>query len=273
MIPGEFQVTVILRNRVIQRYTVAERLLHVQALDNDGPMLTDPVLAFGQEVADPADGTLKAFRIGGVAVQPAADSLFAIGDTAYLLTQVSGASREHKLSFDLMEPSEQVIKSFETHLEGEKGIVIETLPLDGLTGGNYLLRTRLLSPGRRDRREDGASYPLARSFVTRPGSISSRLPRECPWDLGARTRGAALELGQSRRRQGCAGASRGPRTTPAPLSRGGSWPRSTSVSVSRIARSSFSCPGRMPSPRSTRSLPVWDSPTTRSRTTSPPCVI
>ena len=76
-------------------------------------------------------------------VQPAAGNLFVIGDTVYILTQAYGASPGDKVTFDLLN-GEELLLSSETSV-GESYTIVDYMKLDGLVGGSYELRTRVLS--------------------------------------------------------------------------------------------------------------------------------
>ena len=172
LIPGDFDVTVILRNRVDRRYTAIERRLHVEELGAESAALSDVVLAFRAEATDAGtdDGLTRGFRVGSMDLEPAAESVFSAGETAYLLARISGAlpqEPEQKVSFDLIDASGDLLVSTDGY--PEDGVVMASLTLQGIPGGNYDLRARLLS---RDAMGGEKTVPLTvspRSVLLRPG--------------------------------------------------------------------------------------------------------
>ena len=74
LLPGEYDVSIILRNRVEKRYTVAETQLVVPAPSADKLVLSDVVLGYAVDELQrtgAAPGELRTFQIGNSRVQPA----------------------------------------------------------------------------------------------------------------------------------------------------------------------------------------------------------
>ena len=147
LLPGEYDVSVILRNRVQKRYTVAEIKLAVPAPSSEKLVLSDVVLGymiedFQRTGASP--GEVRAFQLGNSRVQPAADSIFSISETIHVFLQVEGASQGSQFHFALMngdEVAQEKTIALSTYLGGP---VIERFPLRGMVGGRYTVRVRLL---------------------------------------------------------------------------------------------------------------------------------
>ncbi|MEE9263032.1 MAG: GWxTD domain-containing protein, partial [Vicinamibacteria bacterium] len=105
LLPGEYDVSVILRNRVLKQYTVAETTLVVPAPSADKLVLSDVVLGYAVDELQrtgAAPDELRTFQIGNSRVQPAADSIFSLGETIHVFLQVEGASRNSQVHFALM---------------------------------------------------------------------------------------------------------------------------------------------------------------------------
>ena len=147
LLPGEYDVSIILRNRVLKRYTVAETKLVVPAPSADKLVLSDVVLGYAVDELQrtgAAPDELRTFQLGNSRVQPAADSIFSLGETIHVFLQVEGASRDSQLHFALMNGDEAVqekTKALSTYLGGP---VIERFPLRGMVGGRYTVRVRVL---------------------------------------------------------------------------------------------------------------------------------
>ena len=175
LIPGDFTVSVIVRNRVLRQYTVAESEVSVPSLSADAPTVAGVFLAFDSErrggVAD--SKRVATFQVGALRFQPAAGSLFALGETVHLVAQAVAAAPQQRIAFELRDES-GVRKRLETGVD-EAGMAVDYLALEELVGGNYEVRAALLGP-------DGAvvserSTPMVvtpRSGVPRPGYVYRR---------------------------------------------------------------------------------------------------
>jgi GWxTD domain-containing protein len=142
LVPGDFLVTVILRNRVLRQYTVAEREVSVPPAASGEPALSDLVLGFQIET-DPAARGLKTFEDQGSRIQPATDGLFAIGDTAHLFFQVASAGAEDRLRIALLElDSRTAVREME--LSALASPVDQRLDLSELASGSYQVRVQLV---------------------------------------------------------------------------------------------------------------------------------
>ena len=165
LVAGDFNVTVILRNRVLQQYTVAERDVKVSATSvtkGEQPALSDVVLGFQVE-EDPTTGNtggLKTFEAAGLRVHPATDGLFAIGDTAHVFFQVASAGADHRLKIALLD-GPRVIREHElSATEYVERPVDQRVDLSELVGGTYEVRVQLVGCGARARREDRYAHSL-----------------------------------------------------------------------------------------------------------------
>jgi hypothetical protein len=138
LVPGDFNVSVILRNRVGRQYTVAEREVKVDATAAGQPGLSDVVLGFQIE-EDPAaiGGGLKTFEAGGLRVQPATDGLFAIGDTAHVFFQVESAGAGDRVRIALLD-GERVVREHSLDAAAYAGRPVDQrLDLSEMAGGTY----------------------------------------------------------------------------------------------------------------------------------------
>ena len=149
LLPGEYKVSVILRNRVLTQYTVAERDIVVQPMPAAGPTMSDIVLGYSVETVRGATAgapEFRAFQIGDVRVHPAADGAFALGETVHLFLQVHDAGPTHQLHFAFLN-GEEVLDERTTDMSSYlSGPVIERFPLRGMGGGFYQYRVRLVDP-------------------------------------------------------------------------------------------------------------------------------
>jgi GWxTD domain-containing protein len=175
LLPGKYTVTVILRNRVLKQYTVAEKQLEVPTPDRAKPSLMDVVLAFDSKnvVGPVAEDEIRTFQVGPVRFQPAADGVFVIGDTVYLVAQAFGATPEYKIRFELVNGSE-ILKSIVSPVEAN-GMVYDVVKLDDMVGGTFELRAVLLSPAGAPVSEKTVPITVSpRSAAARPAFVYRR---------------------------------------------------------------------------------------------------
>ena len=177
IVDGQYKVSVIIRNRVLKQFTVAERELTVEPLTDAQPMLSEVILGYGKVsiAADAPPGDHRAFRVEGRRVQPAAGGLFAIGETVQVFAQVHGASPNFGVRVAWLN-GEEILDSRETKLaDYEGGPVVEELSLLKTTGGNYEVVVELLDPAGTvvaTRRSPFTISPL--SGIPRPGIVYRR---------------------------------------------------------------------------------------------------
>jgi GWxTD domain-containing protein len=174
LLPGDYTVTAILKNRVVKQYTVAERQVHVPSLDVDSPLLSGLVLAFDTELRDGARADeLRTFQLGSLRILPAADNVFVLGETVRLVTQALGETEGLRVTFELMDGRE-VVKSEETTIDA-KGVALGSMELGGMTGGSFEVRARLLSLSGDVVSERSVPLTLSpRSAAARPGFVVRR---------------------------------------------------------------------------------------------------
>jgi len=177
LVPGDFNVSVILRNRVLHQYTVAERDVKVGATP---PALSDIVLGFQIEENPPTGNTggLKTFEAAGLRVHPATDGLFAIGDTAHVFFQVASAGADDRLKIALLD-AQTVIREHELPAaEYAFRPVDQRVDLSEMAGGTYEVRVQLVGGVASSERvlvEKTTSLTLSpRTAVPRPAFTARR---------------------------------------------------------------------------------------------------
>ncbi len=171
LLPGDYQVSVILRNRVLKQYTVAEQDITVPSLSDSKPALTDIVLGFRTEMkgGDMQPNELRTFQVGDLQVHPASDSTFVIGDTVHVFLQAVGAGADYDLNFVLTQ-GEKIVEEKNTkagdYLDGP---IVERFHLVQMVGGTYELRVKLVDPSGTTVDEKTAQVRVSpRSGIPRP---------------------------------------------------------------------------------------------------------
>ena len=187
LVPGDYTVSVVVRNRVLTQYTVAEAALHIPRFDISGssePVLTDVILAFDTRTSpSPSSSMSKAdanrvytYEIGDLRIHPAAEGLFVIGDTVHLVTQASGASPSHRVVLELrrLNDRDEIVRVLEREV-GPGPAVVDHMSLGDLVGGDYQVTARLESPSGDILSTRVAPLTLSPlSFAPRPGFVYRR---------------------------------------------------------------------------------------------------
>lgn len=154
LLPGVYEVSVIVRNRAAQQFTVFEDTLDLSdaALGGAGgsdARLVDVIPGFDSNllVDAPSEDLVRTFQIGSVEVKPAAGGVFALGDTLHAFAPVLGAEEGQVVRFRILNedagaPGDQVLSEAEEPVRGTRAVVAR-LPLDVGVGGNYWLAAQL----------------------------------------------------------------------------------------------------------------------------------
>ena len=149
LLPGTYDVSVIVRNRAAQQFTVLETALDTNFLAGDGSRIADVIAGFdGTDLVDAASSeAIRTFQVGSVRIQPAADGLFALGNTLHVLAHVIEPEEGQQVRFQVLgdvsgspdgAPLTEVTAAVPT-----AGAVFGRLALDLGVGGSYWLRGRL----------------------------------------------------------------------------------------------------------------------------------
>jgi GWxTD domain-containing protein len=165
LVPGRYTLSVIFRNRALKRYTVAETELTAPDFTGSAPALAGLLLGYpsgAREALDPSR------------IEPAADSVFAIGETVYAVAQAVRAPAGSRVWFDLL-LGEQMLDTREAQVEESFGFALGELSTLGTSGGSYLVRARLLGADGTPLEEKTAPLTLSpRTSVPRPNFVYRR---------------------------------------------------------------------------------------------------
>jgi GWxTD domain-containing protein len=150
ILPGDYRLSVILRNRAVAEYTVVERDdLVVAELSEAEPGLSSLVVAYASEQVDgdAVEGELRTFQIGNRRFHAAADGVFFVGETATALLQVVGPGTGYRLEWELSN-EDAVIERRTRDVERRAPFPAEeSFALTDMVGGRYRLRVRLVDDG------------------------------------------------------------------------------------------------------------------------------
>ncbi|HSF17016.1 MAG TPA: GWxTD domain-containing protein [Vicinamibacteria bacterium] len=175
IVSGEYNLSLIARNRVLKQYTVAERDVVVANVESERPGLSSVVLGFRAEMVSAGNGEVRPFQIGSWLVHPAADGVFALGETVHLLTQTRAAGSKDRVRFELLDEDGNLLLEREAEVaQYPDGVVVERLELSSVSvPGRYTLRTSVQEESGQTLAE--RSDPLVvspRTHVVRAGYLS-----------------------------------------------------------------------------------------------------
>ncbi len=184
VIPGAYEVSVILRNRATTQYTVATGEVLAPATSRGSVGLADPVLAHRTEVAGIGAGKLDfgTFQFGSLVVEPSLDGSFAQSDTLTLVAQAVNAGPDHETRVRFVPdesdgdpPPRSTVVEQAAPAGDAKGPAIFELDLERLPPGRYRAEVRLVDAG--GAVADTRETPFVvspRAAVTRPGLVIRR---------------------------------------------------------------------------------------------------
>jgi GWxTD domain-containing protein len=147
LVPGDYKVSVILRNRILKQYTVAEQEVQVPSYVG-APTLSDIVLGFRTEQKGQGIQLeeMRTFQVGSLQVYPSADHVFPLGETVHAFLQVVGADPDYGLKFSLSDREEALQERSTRVGDYQGGPVLEPFTLTDMVGGTYELRVELVDP-------------------------------------------------------------------------------------------------------------------------------
>ncbi len=101
VIPGDYEVSVVVRNRATQQYTVASAGVRAAATGPGSVGLSDLVLAWGVDRGSGLAGALDfgTFQFGPTVLEPSVGGVFASSDAVGVAVQAVNAGPEHRIRF------------------------------------------------------------------------------------------------------------------------------------------------------------------------------
>jgi GWxTD domain-containing protein len=176
VVPGDYSISVIVKNRVQRRFTIAEFELNVEEFSSGNPALTDVIPGFSTELIEEpaANQNPGTFQTGNVRIQPASGAVFAIGEPVYSFFQVIGGSMEDELRFTLTGEGRTVVRRSTKVGAYGGGPVIERFDLENVVGGRYELRVQLVDPEGAIVAEKATDLNVTpRTGLARPGYVAA----------------------------------------------------------------------------------------------------
>jgi GWxTD domain-containing protein len=176
LVPGRYSLSVVFRNRALKRFTVAESELTVPDFAGSAPALGGLLLGYRTErlLSAASESEMRTFQLGSIRIDPASDSVFAIGEPVSAFIQAVRTPPGSRVRFDLL-LGDEPIDGKEVPVDGASGAALGELSTLGTSGGNYLVRARLLGPGGESIAEQTAPLTLSpRTSVPRPNFVYRR---------------------------------------------------------------------------------------------------
>ncbi len=184
VIPGDYEVSVILRNRATTQYTVATAEVRAPATGAGSVGFADPVLAYGADVAGSGARALDfgTYQFGSRIFEPSLDGSFAQSDTLILVAQAvnAGAEYETRVRFAPDEagaesPAVSTVVEQKAPAGSSRSPATFELGLEQLSPGRYRAGIELVAPdGTVADSREVAFLVSPRAEVTRPGLVIRR---------------------------------------------------------------------------------------------------
>jgi tetratricopeptide (TPR) repeat protein len=173
VVPGKYNVSVTMRNRLTKQFTVVEQEINIDPLVG-GPDLGDILLGYKTELVPGAThDAFRAFQIGAIRIHPSSGNVFSLGERVHVFFQVRDASPEQRLRFAILN-KEETLQERETKIGDYRGgLVTEEFPLLDMVGGNYRLQVQLLDAGSAVVAERSSPLTVSpRASIPRPQLVS-----------------------------------------------------------------------------------------------------
>ncbi len=187
VIPGEYEVSVVVRNRASQQYTVVSAEVQVPATGGPGAVgLADLVLAYRADLGADFASDLRfgTFQFGPAVLEPSVGGVFAASDTLTVAVQTLNAKADQSLRLRILTdegggPDTRAAGELLVERVVAPGSVadppIEEFPLAGIGAGRYLVVAELLdSAGTTVASREAPILVSPRATVDRPGFIVRR---------------------------------------------------------------------------------------------------
>ena len=143
VLPGVYKVSIILRNRATKEFTVSDTEIIVPE-PSDETRLADLILAANLQTDFTGGDAFKTFRLGGTAIEPITNGVFALGKSAYVATQVLNAQAGQSMRF-LIQSTGETLASYDAEVSTTSdGLVTAEIPLLGIEPGDYSFRGEIL---------------------------------------------------------------------------------------------------------------------------------
>ena len=143
VLPGAYKVSIILRNRATKEFTVADTEIIVPE-PSDETRLADLILAANLQADFTGGDAFKTFRLGGTAIEPVTNGVFALGKPAYVATQVVNARTGQSMRFSILSAGETLASHDARVSTTSDGLVTAEIPLLGIEPGDYSFRGEIL---------------------------------------------------------------------------------------------------------------------------------
>ena len=176
LVPGRYTISVIVRNRALKNYTVAEANLEIPELAQirlrKTPAIVDVILCHQATISaeDIEPDEVRTFQLGRLRLEPATGTIFALGDTVTVFAQVHAppeSPEETTTRFDLV--------SGDDVLDSDAGAPTGELSTLGLVGGDYQVRVQLVGMDGAVVAEKRVGLTLSpRTHVPRPAFVYRR---------------------------------------------------------------------------------------------------
>lgn len=171
ILPGDYGVSITLRNRATKEFTIAEAELSVPAPSNEAQIM-DVVLAAKLDKDFTVGDDYKTFSLDGIAIEPVTDPVFALKSTAQVAAQLVNAAAGQRMRFAVVSGEDRVMEEETPVTFDGTSLITSEVPIGGLDPGDYVLRSELLdAEGNVLATDDTRLAVSPRSTIARAGVV------------------------------------------------------------------------------------------------------
>ncbi len=144
VIPGNYHVTVIIRNRATKQYSVSETKLSVSE-----PIVfvsISPLVLANRftNVFKTGSGEHKTFQLGSLEIDPVTEAVYATNASLFIATQVRNANVGQRMRFTIFSDEKKVLFQDEPLINRNNGFTKAEFSIQSLAQGRYLVQGDLV---------------------------------------------------------------------------------------------------------------------------------
>ena len=171
ILPGDYKVSVVLKNRATKEYTAVGQQIHVPAVEPGTPFLGEIVLGYGKGIANTRPGGHLTYQLGAEEIYPVTVAAFQSSANIEVLVQALEVVPDYSLRYSIL-GDEGTLSEEEQPVGESADTVAKSISLLGLEPGNYQAQVDLLDGGGSVVATRKAPFAVSpRTFVARPAFV------------------------------------------------------------------------------------------------------
>ena len=146
ILPGDYKVSVVVKNRATKAYTALEQQIHVPEVEPGTPFLGEIVFGYGKGIASPRPGGHLTYQLGAAEIYPVTEAAFQSSANMEVLVQALEVPPDYRLRYSIL-GDEGILSEEEQPVGGSTNTVAKSVSLLGLESGDYEAQVDLLDGG------------------------------------------------------------------------------------------------------------------------------